>query len=204
VTERDQPLNPPPPLPPELTTEPRKPVMPVVLRMVLVLTAVEVVLVAASGMWLALFYEPAASSDQDIAERLHLNASWLLLGTLVAALLAALIPTARAHPVLPVTALACYAIALATGPLLQYDSLGPRSVHVPVPVFRGLRWLVHQPPQVRFAVVDGHHVSLGAFRFWAGAHVGAGLAVAALVFGARWMRTRPFRPSPTKAWVTRP
>ena len=155
-------------------------------RVVLVLAALTLLVLAASGAWLWFDYRPDHS--QWVRDLHQVATAVLALLAVVALVIAIGRRMARRAPgVIASCGIAVTtAGAIVTGLLLPWDQLVLSAVTVGNDA-SGAQVVFDD--KVKFVLIDAHEVSPSAYRFWAIAHVVIGVFVAAAVVLA-WLRTR--------------
>ena len=168
-------------------------------RVLVVLVAFTVVVLAVSGAWLWFEYHPGPSATLRVVHQfativLVVLAVGLLFVS-IARRLARKVPGIVAAAGVLMTALA----AVVTGRLLPWDQLALNAVSTGDDIDRGVRAVADS--RVVFVLLDGREITPSTYQFWAYAHLGFGLLVAATL-ALVWMRTR--EPSAAPEVATQP
>ena len=169
-------------------------------RVVLVVLAVLLGVLAATGAWLWFRYRPTAASawpgltgsparDEGWIRITHRLAAQLALTLALAALVLMVVRRVRDHvrgAVAGIALLVTTAAASFTGYLLPWDQLALWSVTVGAD-FRGVQSTFRS--EVKYILLGSREVSTGTYRFWAITHVVLGVLVAVGVLLV-WLRGR--------------
>jgi quinol-cytochrome oxidoreductase complex cytochrome b subunit len=151
----------------------------------LVLLAVALVVLLASGVWLWFNYRPTSLWVRDLHRITSVVVAWLALATVVL-LIGRRIRTGSRGVVAGLTVGATAFAASFTGFLLPWDQLALWAVTVGSNTFDGVQTTFES--RVKYVLIGSREVSMGTYRFWAITHVVLGVLVAATLVLA-WLRT---------------
>jgi len=179
-------------------------------RVCLVMLAVTLFILAASGVWLWFEYRPRAASSWPGVHVPRTSESWVRSAHRVASAVGVMLAlttvvlfagrrlrTRRRGVVAGVGVLVTALAASFTGYLLPWDQLALSAVTVGTEM-RGIQVMFDAP--VKYVLIGSSEISLDTYRFWAISHVVLGVLVACAVVLA-WMRTRSDRASTGTATI---
>ncbi len=156
-------------------------------RVLLVLAALALLVLVASGAWLWFEYHPGPSHALRVVHQVASIAIVVLAAGLLFVSIARRLALKVAGIFAAVGVLMTTLAAVLTGRLLPWDQLALDAVSSGEDIDRGVQAVADS--RVVYVLLDGREITPSTYQFWAYAHLALGLLLVATILLA-WMRTR--------------
>ncbi len=154
-------------------------------RVLLVLAALTMVVLASSGAWLWFEYHPGPSDTLRVVHQIASIALVVLAAGLLFVSIARRLALRAAGIVAAVGVLLTALAAVVSGRLLPWDQLALNAVSTGNDIDRGVQAVADS--RVVFVLLDGREFTPSTYQFWAYAHLGLGVLLV-VTLGLSWWR----------------